>query len=345
MRDRLTATVWRLAIFMTVCLMGLFVLLAVFAQLRFEAHQSFSALFTNVGGLKGGDFVRIAGVEVGKVKSIRIQEDATVRVDFKIDDSVLLTESSRAVIRYDNLYGDRYLILEEGSGDDSGRRLIPGGTIPLSRTAPALDLDTLIGGFRPLFQALDPDQVNALSSQLIQAFQGEGDTIGSLLSQTATLTNTLADRDELIGQVITNLNTVLGTFDENNKQFGEAVDKIASLTKTLAGRKQDITNSVAYADAAAASLADLLERSRPAIKKIVHETDRTATLVLNDAAYFDDLINTLPDAYRMLGRQGLYGDWFAFYICEAILKVNGHGGQPVYVKLIGQKSGRCTPKQ
>jgi phospholipid/cholesterol/gamma-HCH transport system substrate-binding protein len=344
MRDRLAGTLFRLAIFMTVCLMGLFVLLAVFAQLRFEPQQSFTAVFSNVGGLKGGDFVRIAGVEVGKVKNISIQPDAAVRVDFKVDDSVTLTESSRAIIRYDNLYGDRYLVLEEGNGDDAGKLLRPGGSIPLSRTAPALDLDTLIGGFRPLFQALNPDQVNALSSQLIQAFQGEGDTIGSLLSQTATLTNTLADRDQLIGQVITNLNTVLGSFDENNKQFGEAVDKIASLTQTLAGRKQDITNSVAYANAASASLADLLERSRPAIKKVVHETDRTSTLVLNDAAYFDDLINTLPDAYKMLGRQGLYGDWFAFYICEAILKVNGHGGQPVYIKLIGQKSGRCTPK-
>ncbi len=344
MRGRLTATLWRLAVFMSVCLLGLFVLLAVFAQLRFEPQHSFSALFTNVGGLKGGDFVRIAGVEVGKVKRISIQPDATVRVDFAIEDSVILTESSRAIIRFDNLYGDRYLILEQGAGDDSAKLLGSGGTIPLSHTAPALDLDTLIGGFRPLFQALDPDQVNALSSQLIQAFQGEGDTIGSLLSQTAILTNTLADRDDLIGQVITNLNTVLGSFAEHNQEFGESIDKIASLTKTLAGRRDDITNSIAYADAASASLADLLARSRPAIEKVVHETDRTTTLVLNQAAYFDDLINTLPDAYRMLGRQGLYGDWFAFYICEAILKVNGHGGQPVYVKLIGQKSGRCTPK-
>lgn len=345
MKDRLTATLWRLGTFMMVCLMGLFVLLAVFAQLRFAPQQSFSAVFTNVGGLKGGDFVRIAGVEVGKVKAIGIQPDATVHVEFKIDDSVTLTEGSRAVIRYDNLYGDRYLALEEGNATESGKVLQPDDTIPLARTAPALDLDTLIGGFRPLFRALNPDQVNALSSQLIQAFQGEGDTIGLLLSQTAALTNTLADRDELIGRVITNLNTVLGSFHENNEQFGEIVDRIASLTHTLAGRKQDITNSVAYSNAASASLADLLERSRPGITKVVNETDRTSTLVLNDAEYFDDLINTLPDAYKMLGRQGLYGDWFAFYICEAILKVNGHGGQPIYIKLIGQKSGRCTPKK
>src|SRR5687768_6730563 len=106
MRDRLVATLWRLAIFMSVCLMGLFALLAVFAQFRFEPQQGFSALFTNVGGLKGGDFVRIAGVEVGKVKSIRIEPGATARVDFTIKDAVTLTESSRAVIRYDNLYGD-----------------------------------------------------------------------------------------------------------------------------------------------------------------------------------------------------------------------------------------------
>ncbi|MEE6140131.1 MCE family protein [Mycobacterium sp. 050128] len=344
MKDLLIATLWRLAIFTSVCLLGLIALLAVFAQLRFEPQRSFSAVFTNVGGLKSGSFVRIAGVEVGKVKTIKIQPDATARVDFKIEDSVALTGSSRAIIRYDNLYGDRYLQLEQGDGAASGHRLNPGATIPLSRTAPALDLDTLIGGFRPLFQALDPDQVNALSSQLILAFQGEGDTIGSLLAQTAVLTNTLADRDDLIGHVINNLDTVLGSFDDNNKQFAQAIDNIASLTQTLAGRKQDITNSVAYTNAASDSLAQLLQRSRPPIKKVVHETDRTSTLVLNDAAYLDDLINTLPDAYKMLGRQGLYGDWFAFYICEAILKVNGHGGQPVYIKLIGQPSGRCTPK-
>lgn len=342
MKDRLTATLWRLGAFVGVCLLGLFVLIAVFGQLRFEPQHTFTAEFTNVGGLKGGDFVRIAGVEVGKVKKLVIKPDASVAVTFGVADSILLTDGSRALIRYDNLYGDRYLAVEQGH--DGGAPLKPGGLIPVERTSPALDLDTLIGGFRPLFRALDPDQVNALSSQLIQAFQGQGDTIGSLLAQTSGLTNTLADRDQLIGDVVTNLNTVFTSLGDSNEEFSQAIDKIASLTEALAERKKDISNSVAYANAASGSLADFLGRSRPALQKVIHETDRTSTIVMNDRDYVDDLINTLPDAYKALGRQGLYGDWFAFYICEAIIKVNGKGGQPVYIKAASQTTGRCTPR-
>ena len=171
-----------------------------------------------------------------------------------------LTEGTRAVIRYDNLIGGRYLALEEGAG--GLRRLNPGQTIPLSRTAPALDLDALIGGFRPLFRALDPDQVNALTGQLIEAFQGQGATIGSLLSQTAALTTTLANRDQLIGEVITNLNTVLGSLGDQSDRFDKAVDSLSELVKGLAERKTDIVNGVAYTNASAATIADLLEQAR-----------------------------------------------------------------------------------
>lgn len=130
-------------------------------------------------------------------------------------------------------------------------------------------MDALIGGFRPLFRALDPDQVNALAGQLIAAFQGQGATISSVLTQTAALTNTLADRDQLIGQVVTNLNTVLGSLGDQSGQFAKSVDSLSKLVEGLASRKQDISNGVAYADAAAGSVADLLRQGRPPLKKVV----------------------------------------------------------------------------
>jgi len=151
----------RVALFTVMCLVFMFVLVTVFGQFRFESRSSYSAVFTNVSGLKGGNFVRIAGVEVGKVKDLTLHKDGTVTVDFAIDKGLTLTEGTRAAVRYENLIGDRYLSLEEGPG--SVRKLQPGSTIPLARTSPALDVDALIGGFRPLFRALDPDQVNALS--------------------------------------------------------------------------------------------------------------------------------------------------------------------------------------
>ena len=116
MKDNLGGAIWRLAVFMTVCLLGMFALFAVFGQLRFEKTQNYRAQFANVTGLKGGDFVRIAGVEVGKVQSIHFNDDGTLTVDFTADDSVVLTEGSGAVIRYDDLIGGRYLQLTEGAG-------------------------------------------------------------------------------------------------------------------------------------------------------------------------------------------------------------------------------------
>jgi phospholipid/cholesterol/gamma-HCH transport system substrate-binding protein len=343
MKENLRATVVRLAVFLTVCLLGVFGLYAVFGQLRFgEKTYTYRAAFTNVTGLETNDFVRIAGVEVGQVKKVAIQPDTTALVEFTADDSVVLTEGSRAVIRYDDLIGGRYLALEEGAG--STKKLNPGDTIPLARTSPALDLDALIGGFRPLFRALDPDQVNALSGQLISALQGQGGTINSFLSQTAALTSTLADRDQLIGQVIVNLNTVLGSLGDQSDQFAKAVDALSGLVEGLASRKQDISNGLAYTNAAAASITDLLSQARPPFAKTIHETDRAAGIVVADHDYFDNLLNTLPDAYQALARQGIYGDFFSFYLCDIVLKLNGKGGQPVYVKVAGQSTGRCAPR-
>ena len=114
--------------------------------------------------------------------------------------------------------------------------------------------------------------------------------------------------------------------------------------KGLAARKTDISNGVAYTNAAAGSVADLLEQARPPFAKTIQETDRAAGIVVADHDYFDNLLNTLPDAYQALSRQGMYGDFFSFYLCDLVLKLNGKGGQPVYVKVAGQSTGRCAPR-
>ncbi|WP_326549087.1 MCE family protein [Mycolicibacterium sp. ND9-15] len=329
-------------LFTAMCLAFMFVLVTVFGQIRFDSRATYSAVFTNVSGLKGGNFVRIAGVEVGKVKNMALHRDGTVTVEFAIDKGFALTEGTKAAVRYENLVGDRYLSLEQGVG--SVRKLQPGQTIPLARTSPALDIDALLGGFRPLFRALDPDQVNALSGELLRVFQGQGGTIASVLAHTSTLTTTLAGRDELVGQVITNLNTVLGTFAARDDQFAEGLEKLSQLAEGLAARKSDIATGTAYLNAAAGSVAGLLTETRQPIKETVTQTDRFAGQVLADHEYVDDLLKTLPDAYQILARQGLYGDYFGFYLCDAILKANGKGGQPVFVKLVGQSTGRCAAK-
>jgi len=340
--ESLKGTMVRLAIFLTVCALGTVALWAVFADLRFDKGHNYFATFANVSNMKKDSHVRIAGVEVGQVQSVKINRDSTVTVEFSADSSVVLTEGTRAVIRYDNVVGDRFLALEEGAGGT--KKLNAGDTIPVSRTQPALDLDAVIGGFRPLFQALSPDKINDLSGQLIQALQGQGPSIGSFLAQAAVVTNTLADRDQLIGEVVVNLNSVLTAFGGKSDKLDKAVVSLSELVDRLAQRKTDISNAVAYTDAAANSIAGLLTEARPPLAKTVHEVDRVAGLVVADHEYFDNFLNTLPDKYRALSRQGIYGDFFSFYLCDAVLKLNGKGGQPMYVKVASQTTGRCTPR-
>jgi phospholipid/cholesterol/gamma-HCH transport system substrate-binding protein len=342
MRRKLSSIILRVGIFTAVCLVFTFTLVAVFGQLRFEDRTDYQAVFTNISGLKSGNFVRIAGVEAGKVGDLELHHDGTVTVSFAVDKGIRLTEGTKAVVRYENLIGDRYLALEEGPGPP--RRLPPGATIPLARTSPALDIDALIGGFRPLFRALDPDQVNALSGQLLRIFQGQGGTLASVLSQTSLLTSTLAGRSELIGQLITNLNTVLRTFATRDHEFSDGLDKLAQLVEGLAQRKDEISTGLAYINAAAGSVTDLLAQARQPIKDVVHETDRMSGQVLADGDYVDKLLTDLPNVYQVLSRQGLTGDYFGFYFCEVLLKLNGKGGNPIFVKLLGQPSGRCTPQ-
>jgi len=342
MRRSLTGTLWRVAIFLAVCTLGIFAIIAIFGQLRFQPEKTYNAVFSSVSGLKDGNFVRIAGVEVGKVKKITVRDDTKVNVEFATDTSVVLTEGTRAVIKYQNVVGDRFMALEEGAG--GVKPLQPGQTIPLERTQPALDLDALIGGFRPLLRALDPDQANALTGQLIAVFQGQGPTISAFLAQTASFTNTLADRDQLIGDVINNLNVLLGSLGNESQRLDKAFDSVSELVKALAERKVDISNSVAYLDAASGSIMDLLSRARPPLQNTVHQVDRAAGIIVADHDYLEHLIDGLPDKYKILNRQGMYGDFFSFYLCDLVLKLNGKGGQPVYVKLAGQSTGRCTPK-
>jgi phospholipid/cholesterol/gamma-HCH transport system substrate-binding protein len=158
------------------------------------------------------------------------------------------------------------------------------------------------------------------------------------------VTNTLADRDQLFGQLITNLNTVLGSLGDQDAQVAKAVDSLSTLMATLQARKQDAANGVRAADRIFAVGAEVLQRARSPLKKVVDQGDRLGGTVLADKDFVDNLINTLPDDYRIIGREGLYGDFFTFYLCDLILKVNGKNGQPTYITLASQRSGRCTPK-
>src|ERR1700756_3182147 len=260
---KITGTVVKLGILSLVLLLFTVVIIVVFGQMRFDRTNGYSAEFTNISGLRAGQFVRASGVEIGKVSSVRLVDGGRrAQVDFSVDRSVPLYQSTTAQVRYLNLIGDRYLELKRGEGEGSDRVLSPGGFIPLARTSPALDLDALIGGFKPLFRALDPDKVNTIASALITVFQGQGGTINDILDNTAQLTSQLGERDQAIGEVIKNLNIVLDTTVRHRQQFDQTVNTLEVLITGLKDHADPLAAGIAHISNAAGTVADLLAEDR-----------------------------------------------------------------------------------
>jgi phospholipid/cholesterol/gamma-HCH transport system substrate-binding protein len=342
---KITGTAVKLGIFSLVLLLFTAIIIVVFGQMRFDRTTGYSAIFSNASGLRAGQFVRASGVEVGKVSKVELIDGGTkAKVDFSVDRSLQLFDGTTASIRYLNLIGDRYMELKRG---DSDKRLAAGGTIPIDRTEPALDLDALIGGFRPVFRALDPDKVNNIAQSIVTIFQGQGGTINDILDQTASLTSALADRDQAIGEVIKNLNTVLDTTVKHQQQFDETVQDFEKLITGLKNRADPIASSVANISDAAGTVADLLADNRPLLQSTVSHLEVLQQPLVDQKDQLNDILVRLPTAFKIIGRAGgIYGDFFNFYACDVTLKLNGlqPGGPVRTVKIWGQPSGRCTPK-
>ncbi|MCQ4117790.1 MCE family protein [Rhodococcus tibetensis] len=336
------STTVKLVIFATVMTLIFVGLAVVFSQYRFSTSKDYSATFVDVSGLKPGDKVRIAGVPVGAVKNVKIDDDNLADVEFDVESKYSLFDGTKATVRYENLVGDRYMELLEGAG--SVEPLSEGGSIPVEQTSPALDLDLLLGGFKPLLRSLNPQQVNDLSAALVQVFQGQGGTLVSLLGSTSSFTNTLADRDQLIGEVITNLNEVLGTINNRGDQFRSTLDQLQQLVSGLAQDREPIGDAIPRIAGGTGDLAELLEGVRPPLQSTVAEANRTATQLQMGEETLDWVLQNLPDAYRRLIRIGTYGSFFQMYVCTVKFKFTGPEGSDLLLNMPGgQTAGRCAP--
>ena len=343
-----TGNAIKLGIVSLVLLLITLSIVVVFGQMRFNRTNSYTAEFSNASGLRNGQFVRAFGVEIGKVKKVRLVDGGTrVRVDFDVDRSVPLYQSTTAQIRYLNLIGDRYVELKRGEGEGADRVLPAGGFIPLSRTSPALDLDALIGGFKPLFRALDPEKVNTIASAIITVFQGQGGTINNILDQTAQATSHIAQRDQAIGEVIKNLNVVLDTTVKHRREFDQTVDNLERLITGLRNHADPLAAGTAHISDAAGTVADLLADNRALLHKEIDYLQTVQQPLIDQSDQLSDLIHNWPIALNLIGRSiGLYGDWVNFYVCDVTINWNGlqPGGPVRTVRIWQQPTGRCTPQ-
>jgi phospholipid/cholesterol/gamma-HCH transport system substrate-binding protein len=315
-------------------------LFAIFGQFRAGSTRGYSAIFADASQLKSGDSVRFAGLRIGTVDAVSLRPDNTVLVKFNADSDVALTTGTRVAVRYLNLVGDRYLELVDGPGSTS--ELPSGAQIPVDHTAPALDLDLLLGGLKPVIRGLNPHDVNALASALLEVFQGQGPTLRSLLSRTSSFSNDVANKNDAIEKLIDNLNTVAETLAKEGDQFSGAVDRLQRLVSGLSQDRDPIGDAIQALNTGTASVAELLAGARPPLAGSVDQLSRLAPLLDNGKGLIDSALQKAPDNYRKLARAGSYGSFVNYYICGLSIRATDLQGRTVVSPWLKQTEGRCA---
>jgi len=303
----------RLGIFVVITTIATALLAVTIGNISFNSTTKYRAVFTDVVGLNKGDDIRIAGVRVGQVDKIAIYQDKYAMVTFSVDSDQSVDTTTRATLRYRNLVGNRYIALTEGVG--GGTRMKKNGIIDKDRTAPALDLSVLFNGFKPLFTALTPADVNQFAFEVIKVLQGEGGTIESLLARTASLTSTLADSDQVIGDLITNLTSTLQIVSQRQQNFSQL---LVNLQQFITGLSQDINpilGSLGSINSLNTKTAGLLQQTRVPLKADLDKLRTTATTLDDTQAIWVKTLQFMPEKLQTMTRTAQYGSWFNFFLC------------------------------
>ncbi|MCD6640197.1 MAG: MCE family protein [Nocardioides sp.] len=326
---RTSADLVKLVVFIVVTTLATSMLVVTIGNIGFGSTREFKARFTDVTGVNKGDDIRVAGVKVGTVDDIEIIDRSQALVTFSVDDEIEVNGGTHATIRYRNLVGQRYVSLTQEVGDTAA--LEEGATIPLDRTQPALDLTLLFNGFKPLFEALSPEDVNQLSYELVQVFQGEGGTLEGLLAHTASVTNTLADRDEVIGALIENLSSVLDHVADRDEQLTRLITSFRTLVAGLKKDRNAILGSLEDVSALSVETASLIDGIREPFVSDVKQLRTVAGNIDKNKAELDRAMQVLPIKLTKIGRTAIYGSFFNFYLCEFQGRVNLPGDRSIPV--------------
>lgn len=285
--------------------------------------RAYSAEFTDVEGLGPGSDVTLAGVRVGRVSDVTLapQDDGTSRavVDFEVESEFELTTDVTADVHYGDMIGVRYVALTLPE-DGTGTVLPDGGTIPVGQTSPPVDLTALVNGFEPLFEAIDPAQVNTLATAVVEAFQGEGSTLDSLLLHIASVSSDLVEHEQIFDSLAANLETLVAVADRRSTDVGRLISGLAVVSDALAGDGDQLAVLVERGSTSVRAAAALVAGATAPLASTVTDLRAMTDAWIPRTGQFDQVMSGLPELAGNINRIGDYGGWLNLYMCNFTVK-------------------------
>ena len=328
-------------------LIGLTAFLLVAALLTWMVHvtlqrdvtgdtDTYYATFTDVSGLRVGDDVRVAGVQVGRVDAIDI-DGPNARVAFRLRRDQTVFGNTLASVTYQNLIGQRYLGLSLGDFGDP-TPLPPGARIPLEHTQPSFDISSLLNGFQPLFSTLDPADGDNLTSALIRALQGDDGAVAALITETATLAQTFAGPDKILGTLIDNLAAVMTALAGQSSAMGATITQTRKIFDGLEERRDTLIEQTTGIAAVLSDAAEVVDGASPSLNEFVRREPGFANHFVEGREKFAFLGFNIPLLMQAMVRATDSGAWVNAYVCDI-----GFSVVPGIDSMISQILGASSP--
>ncbi|MGV9802318.1 MCE family protein [Mycobacterium sp. NPDC003449] len=269
----------------------------------------YAAMISDVFGLREGDDVRMAGVRVGRVEKIELQGNLA-KVSFVVQRDQQVLGTTVASVTYQNIVGQRYLGLSLGKLGEPGQ-LPAGSVIPVERTDPSFDVGTLLNGYEPLFSVLNPRDADNLTKGAIQSLQGDRASIVALVDQTSRLTDTFAGRDQELGQVITDLNTVVGNLARHNDSLDKVITETRDMVSTFDARRPELVSSMGSITRVVRQLSTISDEVYPSLNQLVTRQPGFAAHMVGiepQLAFTGDNLPLLLKGFARITNEGSYAN-------------------------------------
>jgi phospholipid/cholesterol/gamma-HCH transport system substrate-binding protein len=269
----------------------------------------YHAAFSEAGGLKPNDEVRIAGVRVGKVESVELAGDH-VQVTFRVDQDAEFGQDTLAAIKVKTLLGAMFLALQPaGPG-----QLEEGSEIPVERTSSPYDVVEAFTGLAETSEQIDTDQLAESLTTLADLSRNTPEEFRAALKGVSALSANVAAKNEKIGELLRNLDTVSSVLDERDEDIIALMEDADVLFRSLVQRREAVHTLLESTSRLSRELTTLVKQSRADLKPALTHLENVVQVLNKNEDNLDRSLRLMAPFYRVFANTLGNGPWFDTYI-------------------------------
>ena len=271
--------------------------------------DTYHAMFTEAGGLKVNDEVRVAGVRVGKVDEIELAGDQ-VKVSFKVDDAAAFGADSRAAIKVKTILGSMFLALEPAGGG----QLPEGATIPAERTSSPFDVVEAFEGLASTSEQIDTDQLAESLTTLADLTRNTPEEFRGALTGLSRLSANVAAKDEQLNTLLVNLERVSKVLDARDEDIIKLMQDSDVLFRALVARREAVHDLLVSSITLSKELTALIRQSREDLKPALAHLENVIAVLNKNEDNLDSSLRLMAPFYRVFTNTLGTGPWFDTWI-------------------------------